>query len=145
MSTSLHYYIASNYIRTRPIFVHVSTARSLWSSKRDLVCIRRCFQTTVTEGVSNIRLSDFLIHVHRTGRRYHLQELPQSFRRVKRAYIGCSGRAAAMRDSDHLFLRARRAKLLVSVRKVNAEIFKLYLSVSVKNAARCTLHVLSAI
>uniref|UniRef100_M4BYV7 Uncharacterized protein n=1 Tax=Hyaloperonospora arabidopsidis (strain Emoy2) TaxID=559515 RepID=M4BYV7_HYAAE len=45
---------------------------------------------------------------------------------------------------------SRRVKLLVSVRKVACRTFKIYLicvylCVSVHNAARCTLHVLSAI
>ena len=46
-------------------------------------------------------------------------------------------------------LRARRVKLLATVRKLNAKLFKSCLSVcvclSVNNAARCTLPILSAI
>uniref|UniRef100_M4BL03 Uncharacterized protein n=1 Tax=Hyaloperonospora arabidopsidis (strain Emoy2) TaxID=559515 RepID=M4BL03_HYAAE len=48
---------------------------------------------------------------------------------------------------EYSLLRARRVNLLVSVRKVECRTFKSYLSVcvSVNNAFRCTLHVLSAI
>ena len=48
---------------------------------------------------------------------------------------------------QHYLLRARRVKLLVSVRKVLCRTFRSYLSVcpSVNNAVRCTLLVLNMI
>ena len=51
--------------------------------------------------------------------------------------------------SSRFLLRARRVKLLVTVRKVECRTIKSYLSVcvcvSVNDAVRCSLHVLSAI
>ena len=69
------------------------------------------------------------------------------------SYIGrhsCSAHIFSNCPPSANLLRARRVKLLVSVRKVACRTFKIYLicvylCVSVHNAARCTLHVLSAI